>query len=595
MNRVLIVCFIFISSFCNAQIYIRLISENAKDTALFYKNNNFNPSQQDSLSVEKMLRTVVGSLQSQSFLEASVDTIVIKEKTWIVAIHLGRSYQWLHLINGNVENYLLRQTGFVDRIFDHTPFNYKEANQVLDRLLQSLENKGYPFAQVWLDSFQISDGSISAKIMARPGAFFKIAGIEMQGGTVKIAPSFLENYLDIKKGAIYSRQKILNISRRISELSYLDEQKKATVTFRGADAFIHTYLFPKKTNHWDFLIGVAPSTGSDGSQRFNITATGNADFQNLLGAGERITAALEQLRPQSPKLDVRLTYPYFFNLPVGADVRFNIYKQDSTFIETRFDLGALYLFDGGNYLKVFWNNFSSSNLTINENQIISSRQLPATLDVGANSFGLEFNSRRLDYLYNPRRGTSVFLRGSLGTRKVFKNPAIVQLKDPNDEAFEFSTLYDTVVQSAYQYKLESKIEQFLPFMQRGVFRLAFTGAYLSTLVPVAQNEQFRIGGSRLLRGFDEESIFATRYAVGSVDYRFIIGKNAYLYVFADKAYVENITRTVRIFDRPFGYGGGITFETPVGVFGVSLAVGSRDNQPIDFRNIKTHFGYTSLF
>jgi hemolysin activation/secretion protein len=55
---------------------------------------------------------------------------------------------------------------------------------------------------------------------------------------------------------------------------------------------------------------------------------------------------------------------------------------------------------------------------------------------------------------------------------------------------------------------------------------------------IFRNELFQIGGYRLLRGFDEESIFATQYGVGTVEYRFLSGLNSYFFAFADIGWVE---------------------------------------------------------
>ena len=48
--------------------------------------------------------------------------------------------------------------------------------------------------------------------------------------------------------------------------------------------------------------------------------------------------------------------------------------------------------------------------------------------------------------------------------------------------------------------------------------------------------------------------------------------------------------------KTFGAGAGMTFETRAGIFGISLAVGKRDKgEPLDFRAVKFHIGYVSLF
>ena len=126
----------------------------------------------------------------------------------------------------------------------------------------------------------------------------------------------------------------------------------------------------------------------------------------------------------------------------------------------------------------------------------------------------------------------------------------------------------------------------MPVLKRSVLKLAVTSGWLFTSSPISQNEQYRIGGNRLLRGFDEESLFATRYAVGTLEYRLLIGRNSYLYAFGDVGYIENKTRTTQTKDTPIGFGAGITFETNVGLFGVTLALGQQRGNPVDFRNVK---------
>jgi hemolysin activation/secretion protein len=99
----------------------------------------------------------------------------------------------------------------------------------------------------------------------------------------------------------------------------------------------------------------------------------------------------------------------------------------------------------------------------------------------------------------------------------------------------------------------------------------------------------------LLRGFDERSVFATRYVVLTLEYRLLIGQNSYLYAFTDGGYLEDVTTSTRRFNKPLGFGAGLTFETKVGLFGFSLALGKLQDNPVDFRNVKTHFGYVNLF
>ncbi len=590
-NIVFLLCLLSIE--IEAQVSIQLRYENPQDSVFFLKiNPNFSKKAADTASAINILRGAVKQLHAQTYLEASFDSILIFQKNIIAFLHIGKPYKWASLQNGNVNTDYLSQVGYRERLFENKPFSAKEIVDIEEKLLNFAEDTGFPFAQVWLDSIHIENAAIFASLMMKTGAQFRFDSIELSG-FAKISPHFLENYLDVKKGSLFNRSKVLKMASRLAELPYLTVRKPPTVRFtEGGHAVVNLLLDNRKASRWDFLVGVQPTTQPDGSQKFGITFNGTADFQNLFGVGERIYANFENLRPQSPRLNVKASYPYILNLPYGFEGAFDLYKRDSTYIETHANVGVQYLLGGSDYLKLFWQNYNANNLIINRLQIEQTRKLPSTLDVSTNTLGLEFMKQQLDYRFNPRHGWAILLRGGAGIRKVRQNSDILDIKDPT---FDFKTLYDTVSLRSFQYRLDNKIEFYLPVLKRSVVKLAVTSGWLFTSTPISQNEQYRIGGNRLLRGFDEESIFATKYAVGTLEYRLLIGRNSYLYTFGDVGYIENKTRTTRRTDTPLGFGAGITFETNVGLFGVTLAVGQQQGNPVDFRNVKTHFGYVSLF
>ena len=578
--------------------------ETRQDSLFFKKNDDIFPKDApDSASVAQILRSLILNLHRRTFLEAAVDsTFFIEKKTKkdtskqaLVHLHLGQQYKWGRLRNGNVNPAFLTQIGFRERILDGKPLLAKEISDIEDRLLNYAENNGYPFARVWLDSVVAKNGEVSAALMMQTGAVFILDSVRTEG-TAKISLRFLENYLDFRKGAVFSRAKVLKISQRLAELPYLTEKKRPSVSFTEIrTARLTLFLNEKKASLWDFLVGVQPTTTADGGQQFLITFNGKADFQNLLGRGERLYMNFENVRPESPRLNVKVTYPFILNLPFGFDGAFDYYKRDSTYNEIRLNLGGQYMLGGADYVRVFWQNYQSNNGVINPLQIINNKKLPATLDVTTNMFGLEGQRQTLDYRFNPRRGFLGILRGSAGIRQVRRNSDILGLKDAKNPQFDFAKLYDTVALRSFQYRIDVKTDFFLPILQRGALKFGLSSGILLSAAPISQNEQYRIGGNRLLRGFDEESLFATRYAVGTLEYRLIIGQNSYLYAFGDAGYIQNFTQVVRISDTPIGFGAGITFETKVGLFGVTLAVGKQGANPLDFRNVKTHFGYVSLF
>jgi outer membrane protein assembly factor BamA len=112
---------------------------------------------------------------------------------------------------------------------------------------------------------------------------------------------------------------------------------------------------------------------------------------------------------------------------------------------------------------------------------------------------------------------------------------------------------------------------------------------------IYKNELFRIGGLRTLRGFDEESIYASTYLIPTIEYRFIFEKNSNLFVFAEGAYYENHSVKSKYDDKPMSVGAGINFETKAGIFNLSYAIGKQQGAGFDLRIGKIHAGLTALF
>jgi hemolysin activation/secretion protein len=145
-----------------------------------------------------------------------------------------------------------------------------------------------------------------------------------------------------------------------------------------------------------------------------------------------------------------------------------------------------------------------------------------------------------------------------------------------------------------QYSLQGDMDWFVPIYKLLVSRVQLKGGQI--LAPqLFSSELFRIGGIRSLKGFDEQVIFASSYIILNTEIRYLIQRNAHVLLFWNGAYYRNEIRTPVIADTPFGFGAGLNFETGNGLFSLFYAIGSEQNNPINFSAAKVHFGYTNYF
>ena len=117
---------------------------------------------------------------------------------------------------------------------------------------------GYPFANVYLDSFAIQDGDVTAVLKVDEGPEYKVDSIRVYGD-VKISNRFLQRYLEISDGSIYQKQKLLTISSRLLQLPYLYEEQKWNMTYLGTGSIVNLYLKERKSSQVNGLVGFLPA------------------------------------------------------------------------------------------------------------------------------------------------------------------------------------------------------------------------------------------------------------------------------------------------------------------------------------------------
>jgi outer membrane protein assembly factor BamA len=533
-------------------------------------------------------------LQARGFMTASVDSIRYDSSGAIIRLYLGPAYRWAHIDTRRIDPPLLAAVGWNDKSFSGHSLDFRQFQGRQQAMLDYLENNGYPFAKINLDSIVLKDSSeMSAILKIDKGPFYKIDSIRVYG-TAKISVDFLRNYLGLPNGVIYRREKLEAISKKILELPYVQEQRPWNLTMLATGSVVNLYLKPKKSSEINVLIGFLPSTDPILGNKLLVTGEATVNLKNALGNGETIGLNWQQLQSQSPRLDLMFQQPYIFKSPFGLTTSFDLYKQDSSYININMQLGMQYALSATQTGSVFIRDMITNVLNLDTFQVISTHTLPTEADISSISLGITYEFNNTNYRYNPRRGNELQFMGSAGTKTIHKNTEIVKLSDPSDSGFSFASLYDTVKLNSYQFLLKGSAAHYFPISRASTLKLAVNGGAFSSS-STYRNELFLIGGYKLLRGFDEESILAAQYAVGSLEYRYLIGLNSFLFTFVDMGWAKNNIPGYNLNNLFVGTGLGLAFETKAGIFNISYAVGKRNDTNLNLRDAKIHLGYVSFF
>jgi outer membrane protein assembly factor BamA len=567
-----------------------------KDGVFAQKNCKYTRFFTDSIALAVELNKVLVQCNELSFLQANYTQLVHHtdslRDTLMATIQLGPAYKWVKLTKGNVPQDILGSAGFRDEQFEGKIFNPDQFARKAERLIQFLENNGYPFASLKLDSIEADSMGISASLNLTLNRQVVFDTIELIGNA-NIKKWYLYKYLGIQPESGYNEQSIKQVNARISQLPYLQSNRSPAIYFYGKKAMPILYLDNKKASSIDGIVGFAPNSSASASNKLIVTGEANLLLQNLFGSGKMVEVNYRSFLGNSQDLKFRFIYPYLLRSNLAFDYGLNLLKQDTTYLDVNNEFGLQYRFVGNDYFKVFYNIQNTSLITVDTNLIKASRTFPEASDIVNNSYGLGVKMSRYDYFINPRKGFGIDLSGGVGVKRILRNPTIESLRFADGSGGTLS-LYDTIPLRYIQYRLKGSMDYFLPLFSKAAIRTQLLGGHI-----VAENlfinELFRIGGIRTLKGFDEQAIFASTYLIGNIELRYLLQQNSNVLLFWNGAYYRNEVRTPVLSDTPYGFGAGVNLETGAGVLSLFYALGKELNNPINVSRAKVHFGYVNYF
>ena len=548
----------------------------------------------DSAQCRDYVDGLVPRLRSMGHMAASVDSFAAGRDSARVWVHAGPVFLWNAFRVQPQDMALLESSGWRSLPKKGERVDLEALEGRFGSVVSHLANNGHPFASLRLDSIATSEGGMVARLAIDRGPLYRIDSISVDGG-LRISRNFLHRYLDIPPGGVYRRDRLDRVGERLMELPWLRELRPWDMTLLGSGSTLNLHLEPQRNSQVNLLVGLLPDNSQIGG-RLLLTGEANVRLRNAFGAGEGVFAEWQQIQVRSPRLRLAYDQPYVFGSPLGLDFAFDLFRKDSTFVNLNARIGVQYLVTSRQRGVVFFQPFVTNLLDVDTATVKAMRRLPSYADASASNLGVDYRYNGTDYIYNPRRGAEFELLLTGGWRTVRENPAIVALKtDASGQPFDFSSLYDTVAVRSALFRLRAGLAKYTQLSDRSTLKTALRAGWVLPGRRAYRNEVYQIGGYCLLRGFDEESIFATGFWVGTLEYRYLLGRNSFLFGFTDLGKAVDRSGGGALGGFYAGAGMGLSLETRAGIFNLAYAVGKREGLPLDLRQSKIHFGLVGLF
>ena len=510
-------------------------------------------------SVDNNVRALSYELTEKGYFlhEISIDTL---EKS--IIINSGRHFDDI-ILNGtqSAELSIFKKKKPILRL------NPKELADYLERQTMKFANMGFPFVQISLDSIRISEAQIEANLKVSKGKYYTFKKLNIKGDS-SISQRTIHGIIDYQLDEAYAELKVRDVDRKIEQCSFIASIKPAEIMYTSEGFEVFIYVKSIKVSFLRGALGLQPNPVS---QKMALTGEVNLKLENALKKGELLKFNWRSIKPQTQRMNFNFNYPYLFQTPFGIEAQLLLYKRDSTFLDLNTELNISYTLGNGFKLRAHYRFLQSSILS----GAVSSNEFSSLNGYRTNSYGLSLAKQKLDNLVNPSKG------------RLFSSKLYVGQRILDEDSTEILDLKNTTLSGHLMYR------EFLPVFPRHVLHFAALFDFYSS-AKIFENELYRFGGLNTLRGFNEEQLFASTKAQLTFEYRFLLDESSNVFLFYDQCFYENVASSY-YYDKPFGFGGGISFGSNIGVFAITYAIGKEFSNPIDLRSSKIHFGYTAYF
>ncbi|HBF87524.1 MAG TPA: hypothetical protein DDX39_02690 [Bacteroidales bacterium] len=561
----IIVCFLFFSTTVFSQKNIELFIEYSDSSIV--KHGGKKVFFLDSLKLNSYLDNFIVEQKAEGYLTSSIDQISIDSTKATVQLFTGNKYTWKNIYTDSIEQVFLKKNGIQLSRYNNKFFEQNSFYNLMNKIVGVYENNGYPFTKIQLNKTTFYDNKISTFIDIKKDNLYRIDSVNAIGNA-KISSSILYHLIDIHPHDIYNETKIREIDKKIKNVPYLRLAKSVEVFYSDDEAKILLELEKQKANQFNGIIGFIPNANL--SNKLLLTGDLKLLIYNQLTLGEKLDFNWQKIDQYSQKVDAGVNVPYFFNIPIGFAGNLNLNKKDTSYLNVNANLAVLFHVSTNSSIDIFYQN-KSSNVLSDYVQNIS--------NVSTSLFGFGLSIQNLDYIYNPSNGVEVNMKIGAGNKKG-DSELLTEKQQTQIESVSEIQFYKTIVGN-------------LIFRVRN--QSAFIKLYNETNYNFYENEAFRVGGLKSLRGFDEEAIFATSYSIFTTELRYLFEENSAIYLFSDGGYVEKNLISGFESDMPIGIGAGIDFETKAGIFTLNYALGKQLGNPFSIRSAKIHLGFISRF
>ena len=493
---------------------------------------------------------ILQQVKKRGFFTARIDSISKTNKELIAYLDLGKKINEIIIVTKKDNT-----NGIIDSGIDSIKIKTREFSDLTNQLLEQIDRKGNSFSEITYVNPLLKNDTLFLEMKISNSSSRKIDKV-ITRGYEDFPKKFISKYFLIDKNTVFSKQKLNQVSALSNKLDFIKEKKAPEVLFKKDSTHLYLFLDKIGTSSFDGLVNFSSKENGKG-----LLLNGNLDLKlnNTFNTGEKFEIIWNKVSDEKTDFKINSYVPYILNSKFSTTLEFYLYRQDSTFINTNFELKTDYSINQKSHASILYSSEKSNYLlNISNNDLASYSNYFIGL-------GYELKKSSTSNLYKYKNGLNLNL--TIGKRKTDRE-SINQLK------FHFSAFANVQINN------------------RGYLNIKNESGLL-TSKNYLLNELFRIGGANSIRGYNEQSIFTNGYSYSNIEFRYSLDTSSYLYSITDLGgYKENTTNKIK---KLLGIGAGYQFRINNNLVNLGYVISTNSSTNAKLNSSRLVVRWTSFF
>lgn len=386
----------------------------------------------------------------------------------------------------------------------HIYIRPNKLKEILERFVELDAKNGRPLSNYSISNFEVLQDTAQAKLSIHNTSSRHLSEILIKGYE-KFPRSFLKYSANLKEDQLFNEEVLNRSLSKLSQIPFITTTKEPEILFKNDSTSIYLYIEKKNANQFEGFLGFASKEDNTG---LRLNGNLNLKLTNTLNFGENIDIHFQGNGDNQQQLETSIRMPYILKSAISFTPSLRLFRQDSSFSISETNLKFDYT-KSPNLLLNTSVNFISSNQLQTEETPINIANFKKT----AISTGLEYKNNSYSLTPNP----SNYLNLSIGF-------ASRKTADPKSKVNQF--LIDS--ENSYTINL---------FDKHSIY-LKNSTSYISPK-SLLLNELSQFGGMQTIRGYKENSIYASFFSTLQSEYQYKPVNSIIINTVFDVAYYEN--------------------------------------------------------